>query len=102
MSDLDAVDSLVSPDEPVPRGVRFKIIQARVPRSTVARFKRNLPIEGAITWFVRECFEEFNRQVADRPRDQINRAVADIIQTLAGDRTGGALPRLIDQLKEER
>ena len=70
MSNLQAVERLVDPDGPVPRRAQFSNIQIRVPCRALRRFREILPIQGALSWFVRAMIEEFNEQagnITDEP-----------------------------------
>ena len=82
MSDLQAVERLLDPDGPVPRRAKFSNIQVRVSCRALRRFREILPIQGALSWFVRDAIEEFNEQAGDIKDEQHLEAVRERVARL--------------------
>ncbi len=84
MFDLQGAERLINPVGPVwSRRTRYANIQVRVPYRALRRFKEILPMQGAVSWFIREVIEEFNEQAGDITDEPHIKAVRERVARLA-------------------
>ena len=83
MADLRDVERLVNPQGPVPRRAKYANIQVRISYRALRRFREILPMQGGLSWFIREAIEEFNEQVGDITDEPHVLAVREYVAKLA-------------------
>ncbi len=89
MVDLKDIDGLVN-DGRAPSRRWDEHIQVRVPRRTLRRFRKLMPMHGALSWFVREALLAFVLDMEDTPQD----VVVDTVKRMRQDLKGGRSMRL--------
>ena len=72
-------------------------IQVRVPRRTLRRFRKLMPMHGALSWFVREALSAFVQDMEYSPED----AVVDTVKRMRQDLKGGRAMRMAIRHEEE-
>ncbi len=72
-------------------------IQVRVPRRTLRRFRKLMPMRGALSWFVREALSAFVQEMEDTPQD----VVVDTVKRMHQDLKGGRSMRMFMRHAEE-
>ncbi len=72
-------------------------IQVRVPRRTLRRFRKLMPMRGALSWFVREALLAFVQEMEDTPQD----VVVDTVKRMHQDLKGGRSMRMFMRHAEE-
>jgi len=58
-----------------------------LPRRSVERFRKIMPMQGSLTWFVRMALEEFIAEISDLPENAIARTVRQVVADARVGRT---------------
>ena len=93
VKDLEAFDFSGGP----PHRKWDEHIQVRVPRRTLRRFRKLMPMRGALSWFVREALLAFVQEMEDTPQD----VVVDTVKRMHQDLKGGRSMRMFMRHAEE-
>ena len=101
MVDLKDIEALVNSGRATTRQ-RDEHIQVRVPRRTLRRFRKLMPMRGALSWFVREALLAFVQEMEYTPQDVVADTVKRMHQDLKGGRSMRMFMRRADEEDRER
>ncbi|MCZ6856949.1 MAG: hypothetical protein O7F70_03020 [Gemmatimonadetes bacterium] len=83
MDDIQAVERLIHQQNTVPHRAKCSNVQVRIPYRALRRFREILPMQGSLSWFIREAIEEFNEQAGDITDEPHILAVREYVAKLA-------------------
>jgi len=84
--DLRAVSRLADPDAPIRTRRKFHTVRIQIAQNDWERFKRIMPMPGALRWFVQTTLNHWVREITDSPEEALERTVRRLMRDLRVER----------------